>query len=81
MKVEITLPGGETVTVDHSQLALRNNAANTGIVLFASLPDGRQLTLAAYDGAFLATSIVPSEPGLLCTPSAEESDHANTSGR
>lgn len=68
MKVEITLPGGETVAVDHSQLALKNNAANTGIVLFCSLPDGRQLTLAAYDGAFLSTPAV-TVAGLVCTPS------------
>jgi hypothetical protein len=77
MKVEVTLPDGEVVAVDHSQLALKNNADNSGIILFAKLPDGRQLTVAAYDGAFLARVF----PLVMSPVPVKESNHANPSGR
>lgn len=89
MRLEITLPDGETVTVDSSELALRNTADNSAIALFVARPGKDPLILGVYAGAHLATGITATpwapdllcSPDLLCWPSPAEGSNANSPER
>lgn len=71
MKLHITMPNGEVLEVNPSELVLKNNSDNTGLVLWVLPTPGAEhrqpFPLVSYAGAFLSTRISsePSVPGLL----------------